>query len=467
MRLLRERYERGELLGESVFARTYAGRDVSSGREVVIKELGVKGLPDWKPVELLQREAAVLRSLDHPGIPRLVDAFQEEGPDQARMVLVVERVPGETLGALIARGHRWDAAAARRLLEQLLETLVYLHGMSPPVVHRDIKPSNVVVRPDGRPVLVDFGSVRDLAAGGAGGGLTVVGTAGYMPPEQAMGRAVPASDLFSLGATMVHTLTHRHPAELPRDGLELRFRDLVGVPEEFVAVLERMLAPDLRRRYERASQALADLRGEGAALVARPAAPPAGPAVSALPAAPRPVPRGLERKLREAVLSRISSGALGAAVLGTAIVSTVGAPLVGRLVFGTLDFPTYLATLTSLFGLFGAGNMALFAHLKARLRQAWRQGITVEGRVRAITVDGTDLRKARIAYTYEVEEVPYAGTLVTTDAADLHAATVGGPILVVHDATVPRRHVALLALPPDGHAPGAARPTPEAEPAPR
>jgi hypothetical protein len=459
--LLRERYELGARLGESVFARTYAGVDRQTGGEIVVKEVGVKGLPDWKPIELLEREARALSGLDHPGVPRLVDAFQEDLPGQGTvMYLVVERVPGETLGALIARGHRWTEAGARQFLEGLLETLGYLHGLSPPVIHRDIKPSNVMVRPDGAPVLVDFGAVRDLAARGADGGLTVVGTAGYMPPEQAMGRAIPASDLFALGATMVHALTHRHPADLPRDGLVLRFRELVGIPEPFVELLEKMLEPDVKRRYERATTVLADLRGrrapERAPDPAAPVAPPpAAPTALATtvattaigPARPRAVTPALERKLRQQVFSRVGTGGLGVVVAGSAMLATVGAPFVARTVFGSLDFGNLMFTVGSLLAVLGTLNLGLVAQFKAGLRSVWRRGTAVEGRIRAITVDSYDMRKARIAYTFEVHGVPFAGTVVTSDAGDLHAATVGGPVLIVYDPASPRRHVAMLDQP--------------------
>jgi serine/threonine protein kinase len=88
-----------------------------------------------------------------------------------------------------------------------------LHARVPPVLHRDIKPANVILRPDGAPVLVDFGAVRTVFRAAAEGGSTVVGTFGYMPFEQYMGQASPASDLYALGATLLHVITGRGPAE--------------------------------------------------------------------------------------------------------------------------------------------------------------------------------------------------------------------------------------------------------------
>ena len=91
----------------------------------------------------------------------------------------------------------------REIATGLLGVLDYLHGRAPPVIHRDIKPSNVLLRPDGTPALIDFGGMRAWQPAGAAGA-TVVGTFGYMAPEQAAGQATPASDLYALGATLLH-----------------------------------------------------------------------------------------------------------------------------------------------------------------------------------------------------------------------------------------------------------------------
>jgi serine/threonine protein kinase len=139
--LLHQRYDVGEVLGEGAFGRTVAARDGATGADVVLKLITIRGLPGWKELEHFEREVAVLRSLNHPGVPRFVDSFQAEidgsGPV---MALVMERIRGESLLALIQRGHRWEEAHARALLESLLGTLDYLHGLSPLVIHRDIKP---------------------------------------------------------------------------------------------------------------------------------------------------------------------------------------------------------------------------------------------------------------------------------------------------------------------------------------
>src|SRR6185437_13327347 len=123
--------------------------------------------------------------------------------------------------------------------------LDYLHGRAPPIVHRDIKPSNVIRRPDGSFALIDFGAVRDRMK--PEGGSTVVGTFGYMAPEQFQGRAMPASDVYAAGATALTLLTGREPEDLPHKGLALDVPTALAgtrVQPALVRALSTMLVPD-------------------------------------------------------------------------------------------------------------------------------------------------------------------------------------------------------------------------------
>ena len=283
-------YELGETLGQGAFGRTVAATHKASGRDVAVKILRLAGLPDWKPVELLEREAKVLRSLVHPGIPAFVEAFEDHGdaadesgeasqPAEVQLCIVTARVSGETLAARLERGDRWTTAQAERLTRELLETLAYLHELSPPVVHRDVTPGNVMIDAEGRAMLVDFGAVRSLSHQ-PGQAQTVLGTPGYMAPEQAMGEATPASDLYGLGATLAHVLTHQHPSQLPREGLRISVEGLLGDAGAAARVLPGLLAPEVAARHASARAALAVLDGAAPASLSGPAALPAaaGPA---------------------------------------------------------------------------------------------------------------------------------------------------------------------------------------------
>ncbi|HEY5959595.1 MAG TPA: hypothetical protein VIV60_23735, partial [Polyangiaceae bacterium] len=124
------------------------------------------------------------------------------------------------------------------------DVFAYLHAQSPPVVHRDVKPGNIVQRPDGGFSLIDFGSVRDGLR--AAGGSTVVGTFGYMAPEQFQGRALPASDVYGVGATILTLLTGATPDRLPHRGLAIDVSAALSpsTPRAWVELLERLLSID-------------------------------------------------------------------------------------------------------------------------------------------------------------------------------------------------------------------------------
>lgn len=267
--VLSGRYRVVRALGSGGFGRSFAAEDLSRGGLVAIKELDLGTAEDWRAVERFERESKVLASLSHPGIPRWLESFQAE--DGASFFLVQELVEGESLAAFVAGGGRLGEAEVRQVAEEVLEILAYLHELSPPVFHRDVKPANLIRRPGGSIALVDFGSVRD---GASGTSHSVAGTFGYMAPEQLAGKAGPGTDLYGLGATLLHLLTHKDPSELPQRRLRLDFRGLVSLPESFLVWLELMVEPAPEDRHASARAALAALRSgarrASVALVQRP-----------------------------------------------------------------------------------------------------------------------------------------------------------------------------------------------------
>ncbi len=272
------RYEVLGVLGEGAQGRTLralerAGGEARAERHVAIKRFDVRGARSWKDYELAERETRVLESLRHPNLPRYVEAFEEGGA----LYLVMELIEGESVAARRQRGAVFSQAEVIRFLGDASSVLDYLHERAAPVIHRDLKPGNVIQRPDGSFAFVDFGAVRDKLR--PEGGSTVVGTFGYMAPEQFQGRALPASDVYSVGATALAMLTGREPETLPHRGLAVDVRAaLPGVRGPLVAVLEKMLEPDPDRRAARIAPLLASLRapagqgGPGAGRVAAGAA---------------------------------------------------------------------------------------------------------------------------------------------------------------------------------------------------
>jgi tetratricopeptide (TPR) repeat protein len=251
--VVRGRYRVVRVLGRGGASTTYEVEALADGRALALKWLSVGAARDWKVLELFEREANVLSQLHHPAIPRYVEHFAEEGPDVA-FGIVQELAPGRSLAQWVAAGWRPTEAEIEGVAHQVLRVLDDIHGRHPPLVHRDLKPQNLIRADDGTVRVVDFGGVRDTLRTQTGGS-TVVGTYGYMPPEQFRGAAVPASDLYGLGATVVFLLTGVAPTDLPQKKLTIDFRSRVKVSPALAAWLDKMLAPAPEDRFQSAHEA--------------------------------------------------------------------------------------------------------------------------------------------------------------------------------------------------------------------
>ncbi len=253
--IIDERYRLQELLGEGGSGSTYQAIRLSDRSLVAIKILSLRHLNDWKQLELFEREAKVLAQLNHPQIPKYLDYFHVDTPNNRAFYIVQQLAPGKPLTPWVESGWRATEAEVQDIARQLLAILQYLHQQSPPLIHRDLKPHNIVRNDDGQVFLVDFGAVQDVYHNTLLKGSTVAGTYGYMAPEQFRGLAVPASDLYGLGATILYLLTHRSPAELPQERLQLSFRGHVNISNHFAEWLEVMLETDTVNRFSAAEVA--------------------------------------------------------------------------------------------------------------------------------------------------------------------------------------------------------------------
>lgn len=185
-----------------------------------------------------------------------IDSFQIREGERLSWFLVTEAVAGETLDHRLERGWRPTDEVVWQIAEQLLEILDYLHSQDPPLVHRDLKPSNVLITPDNQVWLIDFGAVQSRLWAQGGGGSTIIGTFGYMAPEQFSGQAFPQSDLYGLGATLIRLLSRRHPIEIPLEGTGLHFQPFVSCPPFYLAWLSKLLQPLYSQRFASATEAL-------------------------------------------------------------------------------------------------------------------------------------------------------------------------------------------------------------------
>ena len=238
------------LLSQTLHGRVYRARD-PGGAPVALKELVFALAPDAQTIDAFEREARVLAQLEHPAIPRFVGAFREGKGIHLRLYLAQELIGGEPLSARLRRGPL-QAGEVRELARQALAVLAWLHARR--VLHRDVKPANLLVKPDGALSLVDFGVAREMVREVTHGG-TLVGTFGYMPIEQLGGTVDARSDLYALGATLLHCLTGVQPADLLKADFSLETRRA----GELRPWLDRLVALRREDRFASAESALAAL----------------------------------------------------------------------------------------------------------------------------------------------------------------------------------------------------------------
>ena len=258
-RLLQGRYEILKKLGADPNQKTLLALDRQTQKLVVIKLLLFSADLAFQSINLFEREAKTLKSLDHTAIPRYLDFFDVSLPTGKGFALVQSYIEADSLEVQVSAGGTYSEDELKKIAQALLEVLDYLHSRCPRIIHRDIKPSNILLanrssHQIGHLYLVDFGAVQ--TAQQTGTTRTVVGTYGYMPPEQFGERAVPASDLYSLGMTLVYLASGLHPADLPQENLRLCFEAQVSLSTPFIRWLQKLTEPSLENRIGSASEAL-------------------------------------------------------------------------------------------------------------------------------------------------------------------------------------------------------------------
>ncbi|HEY9617915.1 MAG TPA: serine/threonine-protein kinase [Microcoleaceae cyanobacterium] len=251
--ILGNRYQVERQIGKQTGRWTLLARDLTTQELVVLKLLFLDEQLEWDDLKLFEREVEILKSLSHPCIPRYLGYFEHELPNDKALVLIQTYVEGKSLEQCLQEGRRFNEAEAKQLAKALLGILSYLHGRQPPIVHRDIKPSNILLA-NRQLYLVDFGSVKTLT-GSDSTAFTIVGTYGYMPPEQFSGRALPASDLYSLAATLIALIAGTHPSSLPHQGVKIDLSAFQLSPE-FAEWLGWLTESSLERRAKTAQEAL-------------------------------------------------------------------------------------------------------------------------------------------------------------------------------------------------------------------
>lgn len=244
-----------------------------------------------KVLALFRHEAIILSRIRHPGVPYVAEDgyFTIPLPDSTETLhcLVMEKIDGPNLRQWMRQqgNHAISEQQALQWLTQLTDILQRIHQQN--YFHRDIKPDNVMIRANGQLVLVDFGAAREmthtyLAQVGSQGGVTKISSAGYTPPEQEQGQAVPQSDFYALGRTIIYLLTSRSPNDAAvYDPLLNRFQWRPYAPQvadDFARLLDSMIAPRVVDRPATAQAILDRLQQLAVARWVNPHHPVGGPA---------------------------------------------------------------------------------------------------------------------------------------------------------------------------------------------
>lgn len=298
--LVNNRYQVLRVLGSGGFGKTFLAEDTQmpSNKRCVVKQL-IPVVNNTQVYQLVQQrfqqEAAILEELgDHnPQIPRLYAYFSEGG----EFYLVQEYIEGQTLSEKLKQEGVFNEIIVKEILINILQILEYVHSKG--IVHRDIKPDNIILRfSDSKPVLIDFGAVKvtmntEISPSGNSTQSIVIGTPGFMPMEQTVGRPVYSSDLYSLGLTAIYLLTGKIPQDLPTEPtigsiLWRHFAPYLNV--NFGDILDKAIAYHPRDRYTNAREMLTALQTLSNPVAPTVPTPPSTPTVIAAPIPPTYVP---------------------------------------------------------------------------------------------------------------------------------------------------------------------------------
>ncbi|NER19840.1 MAG: protein kinase [Symploca sp. SIO1C2] len=276
--LLKGRYRAIKLIGKGGFGRTFLAMDEDkpSKPHCVIKQFFPSAHSAGnlqKAIELFEQEAVRLEEVGrHPQLTELLAHFVQD----SRQYLVQEFIDGYNLAQTLATEGAFDERKIRNLLNSLLPVLHFIHDRN--IIHRDIKPENIILRRScsitNQPfltqasftqeeiVLVDFGAAKSATVTALQRTGTVIGSAGYTAPEQTVGKAVFASDLYSLGVTCIHLLTKRHPLDIysVADAAWV-WQDYLSnsVSDQLIQIINKLLQHPLKKRYQAATEVIKDL----------------------------------------------------------------------------------------------------------------------------------------------------------------------------------------------------------------
>lgn len=243
--ILDGKYEILREIGRGGMSVVYLAMDMRLHKLWAIKVIQKQGTNKRQEIVLnaLLSEVNLLKRLDHPAFPRIVDILDYDDT----MAIVMDYIEGESLSEVLTFRVSIGEVEVIDWAEQIADALSYLHSQKPPVIYRDLKPSNLVLTPSGRIKIIDFGIAREYKPE-ALADTTILGTRGYAPPEQYSGQTTPLTDIYALGVTLHQLLTGIDP----RDGLPYRPVRLwkPELSEEIEAIVDKCVQPDPEKRFQ-------------------------------------------------------------------------------------------------------------------------------------------------------------------------------------------------------------------------
>lgn len=255
------KYEILKKIGQGGMSIVYVAMDTRLNKQWAVKEIKQNPKQDTRTLlKGLQMEANILKMVDHPVLPRIVDIINYNGT----VFVVMDYIEGRPLSEVLKLEGAQPQEKVIEWAKDLCSALDYLHSMNPPIIYRDMKPSNIMLKPDGKVKMIDFGTAKEFDVESLAD-TTALGTRGYAAPEQfgdARGRGIhktdARTDIYSLGATLYHVLTGKNPSEPPYVIKPIRDWD-PSLSSGLEKIINKCTMPNPEDRYQSCTELIYDL----------------------------------------------------------------------------------------------------------------------------------------------------------------------------------------------------------------
>ena len=259
--ILGGKYEILKKIGQGGMSIVYLAMDTHLNKQWAVKVIKKSKSQNTKTLlKSLQREANILKMVDHPVLPRIVDIINHNGT----VFVVMDYIEGRPMSEVLKLEGAQSQEQTIEWAKDLCSALNYLHSMDPPIIYRDMKPSNIMLKPDGKVKLIDFGTAKEFDVESIAD-TTALGTRGYAAPEQfgdARGRGIyrtdARTDIYSLGATLYHIVTGKNPSEPPYVIKKIRDWN-PNLSNGLEKIIDKCTKPNPEERYQNCSELIYDL----------------------------------------------------------------------------------------------------------------------------------------------------------------------------------------------------------------